>query len=517
MTNWKKMVELARSRGLDPILHENHKLPFTRRELIAQGFLAGGGMLVGPSLLSTAAMAADAKSCGDPNADMKLFQNLPRYLCVELAGGWSYGKNAGVGGVGGYQDELDAGAKVQLAIDDLKAGEESSTDFGIPLRPSSGFYRGMKRGTLPELRPFLTGFNVCMTSNDDNATNQLFPGYWLVKAGIKGALSYLVGTEETAWGMRTMPAPDSMMALASTQIQSPGDARALLEATGIAAAMPGRLGAMLNASRGLSEAHMKVLNEKALPTALEQLVGCDYFKAAESAAKSQANDIDYRQDAELLTYLAQLGDATINPDSNPLAYTVNANFAQGNGIEATLLTMAYGMMKGYFGCGGITIGGYDYHQNDVGGTNQKDFNAGYLVGLYFTMAHYFANQYSLDNNFHVILVSDGSASGSAGKQDNSVQANGDPRPGGDQGEKGGAMCISYNRKKGIKYHSQKRQINYFTSAGAVNKQHDIGDNPALGIEFLLANAFNADGIDFGKVLPISQLPDADVVYEPKKG
>jgi hypothetical protein len=358
----------------------------------------------------------------------------------------------------------------------------------------------------------LTGFNVCMASNDDNANNPLYPGYWLVKAGIKGALSHLVGTEETAWGMRTMPASDSIIpSVASTQIRNATDARALLEATGIAARMPGRLGGILAGARGLSEAHMKVLSEKALPKALEDLVGCDYFKAAESAAKSQANAIDYRQDADLLAYLAQLSDANINPDSNPLNYTVNTNF--NNGAEATLLAITKGIMEGYFGAGGITLGGYDYHQNDVGGTNQKDFNAGYLVGLYFTCAHYFATKYGLKNNFHVIVVSDGSASGSAGKQDNSVQANGDPRPGGDQGEKGGAMCISYNNGKLIKYHSQKRQINYFTDAGAVNKAHDIGDNPALGIEYLLANTLSADGIDFAKVLPIASLPDEDRVYE----
>ena len=88
MSSLKKLVELARARGHEPFIHENHKLPVTRRELVAGGFTLGGGLLITPSLLSFAS-AAQAAECGDPNGDLAVFRNTPKIMVFEAPGGLS--------------------------------------------------------------------------------------------------------------------------------------------------------------------------------------------------------------------------------------------------------------------------------------------------------------------------------------------------------------------------------------------------------------------------------------------
>src|SRR5262247_1581621 len=80
--------------------HENHRRPRTRREFLAQGLIAGAGLVVGPSLfgLLAAPKAARAQMACNVSAGAG---RIP-FLCFDLAGGASVaGSNVIVGGPGG--------------------------------------------------------------------------------------------------------------------------------------------------------------------------------------------------------------------------------------------------------------------------------------------------------------------------------------------------------------------------------------------------------------------------------
>ena len=82
-----------RTLGLDePIRHESHKRPVTRRDFIAQGFMTGPGIVAAPSLLAmlmsnkASALSPDLEAlqaaCGITNGAGKI-----PFICFDLAGG----------------------------------------------------------------------------------------------------------------------------------------------------------------------------------------------------------------------------------------------------------------------------------------------------------------------------------------------------------------------------------------------------------------------------------------------
>src|SRR2546423_3201044 len=95
----------------EPLVHENHPLPVTRRDFVAAGFLSGPAMVIGPAWLGPllkasrahAALSADIQAllassqCNVPTAS----GSLP-FICFDLAGGANLiGSEVLVSGQGG--------------------------------------------------------------------------------------------------------------------------------------------------------------------------------------------------------------------------------------------------------------------------------------------------------------------------------------------------------------------------------------------------------------------------------
>src|SRR5689334_24182338 len=76
-----------RTLGVDePLRHENHKAPVTRRDFIAQGFKTGPAILAAPAALT---MLLDAQKVGAMSPDLEamlLPENQPGGLCNVQAG-----------------------------------------------------------------------------------------------------------------------------------------------------------------------------------------------------------------------------------------------------------------------------------------------------------------------------------------------------------------------------------------------------------------------------------------------
>src|ERR1700674_468376 len=95
----------------EPLLHENHPLPVTRRDFIAAGFLSGPAMVIGPAWLRGLLQASRADATLSPEIQALLGSgqcNVPTaagglpFICFDLAGGANLvGSEGLVGGQGG--------------------------------------------------------------------------------------------------------------------------------------------------------------------------------------------------------------------------------------------------------------------------------------------------------------------------------------------------------------------------------------------------------------------------------
>src|SRR5438067_404186 len=80
----------------EPILHDNHPLPVTRRDFVAAGFLSGPAMVIGPAWLGALLRASRADAALSPDIQALLASsqcNVPTasgslpFICFDLAGG----------------------------------------------------------------------------------------------------------------------------------------------------------------------------------------------------------------------------------------------------------------------------------------------------------------------------------------------------------------------------------------------------------------------------------------------
>ena len=112
----------------EPLRHESHKKPVTRRDFLAQGFTTGAATVVAPAVLGAllgsrkaqAALANDIRFLADPANNICNIQQgagkIP-FICFDLAGGANIaGSNVLVGKEGGQLDFLSTQGYSKLGL-----------------------------------------------------------------------------------------------------------------------------------------------------------------------------------------------------------------------------------------------------------------------------------------------------------------------------------------------------------------------------------------------------------------
>lgn len=506
MKSIKELIANAESRGLKPILH--HK-PMNRRDLVSQGFIAGAGVMVTPSVLS---YAADA-TCGGGGADLSLYQQHMIYGAMELPGGASITKYFYPQGLNGAA--LPSGGLNNLAVT-RTAGTVDTTSFGIPLWQDHAFFLGLWLGTTPEVRTRMNGFAVASRSADDNAGNMHVGTEQLIKAGVSGALAKSFGTSETKNGARSMTPSTWAGSDAATVVRSPTEARGLMEAVSLSRQLPGRGAAIVAAARKMSDSRLASFSAKSLPQQIRDLIHCNYIGAEAIAGTNQADTVDYTKDTALLADLARSEDGAQNgtppgrtaatPTPNPLIYNVQALTV---GDTQAMMSQMYLALTGNGNILNLVLsGGYDYHQQDVAQNNQKDFNAGLLAGRYFSAAHYYNKARGIQRAVGLTIVTDGAAGGLNGtlSPSNAVLGDGDQSAGGDRGEGSGAFCLFYTPGPRLTLlNNNISQINYYTNGGGIGNtgaHAKVLDSPEAKIQAMLMNLIHIDGkVELAKAFP----------------
>jgi hypothetical protein len=468
-----------------PLRHEGHKRPVTRRDFLAQGFLSGLGILTAPTLYSlwrSPEARAQMLNCGIGIGGAGLIP----FIGIDLAGGANIaGSNVLVGGPGGQLDLLTASGYSKLGLPSGLTPQnpgQVNTDLTLAFHSDSAFLAGITSKTSATTRANVNGTIICARSDNDTDNNPHNPCYGIHAAGADGDLVPLVGSRSSVSGGNS-ESPMSMLdpAARPTKVSSSSDATGMVDT--------GKLITLLNqqdatavaqTTQAISDAKIAKLTED--PT-LEDIVRCNYAQTTDLITRYGNPDI-LNPDVDL--------DIVGDPTS-----IFTAQEFQSTRFQKTAAVMKL-VIEGYAGAGTIENGGYDYHDSTRATGEVRDFLAGQMMGA----ALEFAARRSQPLMLYVF--SDGSVA-SDGVLDNSPAGRGKGIWKGDNSSTAASLILVYDPNgTPALTRPDANQIGYFRPDGSVETAANrISNNVTLLAEAIVLNylALHNDVGRLSTVLP----------------
>lgn len=480
------------------ILLPNHHRPITRRDFLAQGLVAGGGMLLGPSLfgLSTAqaTLASDIEalkvSCG---IDSVGAGKIP-FICFDLAGGASItGSNVLAGGPGGQLDFISTSGYSRMGlpgdmIPPLTNPETGlpyhNEDLGLSFHSDSGFLRGIQEKTSLSTQGNINGALIPARSENDTANNPHNPLYGIAQAGANGELLRLVGSVNSLSGSNSL-APSEMIRSdwRPTKVDRPSDVTGLVD-TGKLVGLLSQEDAVLvlESVQRISDSKLSAVNTGVTQDALiKDLLRCGYVKTADL--------VDRYGDPSALNPELDLDIVGSSGIFSALEFSSDREFRK----TASVMKM---VMNGYAGAGAITMGGYDYHTGERGTGELRDLRAGRCMGACLEYAA------RLGKPLMMYVYSDGSVF-SNGTIDDSENGRGKGVWTGDNSSTAASFFLVYNpagkpqlRGGSEDEQAQNQQIGYFRLDGSVETASSPAANSVnLLVETVALNYLALHGLE----------------------
>jgi hypothetical protein len=514
----------------EPLRHENHPRPVTRRDFFAAGFLSGSTMLMAPAWLG-ALLRANRASAGQLSPDIAALLgsaecNVPSsssgvpFICFDLAGGANLvGSEALVGVQGGQSNFLSTAGYGKLGVPGNMVPSSSANvdaSLGLLWHADGAIKRGIMTKAAAATAANVSGAVFCAMSQNDTQSNPHNPMYGIAKAGAQGQLLTLIGTESSVSGGNSQ-APMSMIdpALQPTTISQPSDATALVpippggkldplavavlesqtrissgtapynNGGGGTAAFSGALAAPNGATPGV-QLYTGAANA-GIDAALKNQVRCAYVKAANTANLfGDPSALDPTQDQAIV------GGAPI--------FTA-ADFQDGD-VAATATVMKL-VIDGFAGAGTITLGGYDYHDGTRATGEMRNFKAGQMIGAVLEYAH------RRGSPVMVYVLSDGSLTSNS-MIDTSTDGRNKLSWQGDNSSVASTFFLVYSPKgrPALRNGAAGQQIGYFSSDGSVVSTSSPAANSVNQlVELVILNYMGLMGTDgkFPTVFPMQGL------------
>src|SRR5258708_658158 len=217
------MSKKSKALGLhEPLRHQDHPRPRTRREFLAQSFITGTATVIGPTLLglladprvARAALASDMSPLLAP-CGINLGSGKIPFICFDLAGGGNIaGSNVLVGGPKGQLDFLSVAGYSKLGLPGTMvpspslAGNFIDSSFGLRFHSDSAHLRGMKLRASAKAMAGTNGTVIPALSQNDTNTNPHNPMYAIYQYGARGGLLNLIGSESSMSGGSFMAPPN---------------------------------------------------------------------------------------------------------------------------------------------------------------------------------------------------------------------------------------------------------------------------------------------------------------------
>lgn len=495
------------STGQFPVRHQDHKKPVTRRDFLAQGFLSGLGIAVGPSLLGLLGAMPKAYAAECAGLTPPALNRIP-FICFDLAGGANIaGSNVIVGGPGGQADFASVTAVGYRKLGSLALPTTVDTRLGLAFHPQSALLEGIfEKAKNPVITTRTNGAVFCTRSNDDTSNNPLNPMYGIARAGSKGRLSSttLIGTKNSLSGGNSVgPGSMNVETLSVKTVSNASQATGLVDT--------GKLGSLLGANTGgalrVMEAVERISAAKSGQISEAQVVkdilGCSYTDTATQVrTSSDTSKLNPISDPKII------GGTDLNSVTHLPIFTAAEIGNSGNGNFRKTAAIMKLVVDGHVGAGTVELGGYDYHDgNRINGEN-KDKEAGRCIGAVLEYAS------RLNKPVMIYVYTDGGVS-SNGTPD--AAAGGKPQWTSDNGSTAAAFFLVYN-PNGVT--SIKQQIGYFTNTGSVftgtaTVKASVTSNnvtqlsEAIVLNYLALHGSPAVGT-FGTILPMQGLGSSTV-------
>lgn len=428
-----------------------HERPVSRRDFLAAGVIPFAASIFVPNwvslLLGSSAQAAEAGiNCALPDT-------LIPFVTVNLSGGMAMASNFVPMNAAG--DPITTYNKLGLGNNQVPLERE----FGnVP-------FAGMSNGAL--ISKFLVGLRAnaaaatlantafvgipCESQNDTGA-NKLDISGLVTKAGLVGTNLPNLGQSGTT-GINQAPAlvpPPSPLIVSSFT--------AMTSSIGYTAAIgrslnPKQRGSLSKLMRDLNTTQTRKLASIQGGTEIKQVLDCAGIKNVD-VIENGSGIVDPRQNA-----------------SYSQVWGINANTAANN---AQLISgaMVYNTLLGQAGSSNINIGGYDYHDNTRTSGDNKDQEAGVMVGRILQSAAV------LQKPVFIYVVSDGSVYSQDSESRNAPWA-------GDRASNGVSYIIYYNPKG--RPATSGFQIGHFTDNQGADTSFITGGNPELAGAAAFAN------------------------------
>jgi len=380
----------------EPILHESHKRPVTRREFLGAGLVSGGAFVLGDTLLmgltANPAFAATAASCGlNVNGAGKI-----PFIAFDLGGGANMaGSNVLVGGPLGQLDTLSTAGYNKLGLPGdmipgapettptaTSNGDHTDTSFGLAFHSDSAFLRGMLAVTSPATRANTNGCVIPARSDNDTGNNPHNPMYLINMCGARGQLLELIGSQSSVSGARSMaPANSINLKYQPTKVDRAGDVTGLVDTGGLVGLLSqADAGVVMDSIQKLSAAKLGIDPSSGAigggsgsinaTDVVKDLMHCGYLKTTKNVQEyGDPATLDLFQDANVTSILGN----GITVDG------VNASLNQGF-YEKVAAVMKL-VIDGRATAGSISEGGYDYHNGTRATGELRDLRAGIGMGM----------------------------------------------------------------------------------------------------------------------------------------
>ncbi len=468
-----------------PFRHEGHRRPVTRREFLAQGFIAGAAMVTVPSI---ATLLGAPRAARGQTLDCGLSAGAGKipFVCFDLGGGASVaGSNVLAGGPGGQLDFLsdDGYLKLGLPSDMVPSlPGQVNTELGLAFHADSAFLRGILSKTSAATRANTNGAILCARSENDTQNNPHNPMYGINRAGANGELVALIGTEASDSGGNSR-APMALIdpTVRPTKIASPRDATGLVDTGKLIDLLNQQdAGAVMRTVEQLSDLKLARMSEDQL---LEDLIRCGYIQSTDLVEQFGNPDL-------------------LDPLSDPVITGAAGSIFAAGEVDQRDFRKTAAVMKlvvdGFAGAGTIEFGGYDYHDSSRATGERKDFVAGQAMGAVLEYAGRKGQQLML------YVFSDGSVA-SDGVLDNSADGRGKAIWKADNSSTASVFVLVHDPAgRPALRDVTSQQIGWFRSSGSIETAATrVSNNVTLLVESIVLNylALHGELGTFEQVLP----------------
>jgi hypothetical protein len=466
------MSKKTKALGLnEPLRHQDHSRPRTRREFVAQSFMTGAATVVGPSLAAmmlypkaaSAALATDIQTAVS-NCKITTGAGKIPFICFDLAGGGNIaGSNVLVGGAHGQMDFLSVAGYSKLGLPGSMVPNSSATgtnvdsSFGLRFHADSAHLRGMKLRASAKAMAGTNGTVIPALSQNDTNTNPHNPMYGVYQYGARGGLLDLIGSVSSQSGGSSMsPPPMVISAAMPTKVSSSQDSKGLVSTGQLGTLLPNPddVTNVLESMKRISDAKYNVVNAYPSNATLNNtaigpngIQACGYTKAAYIVDKYNS-------------------PSAVNPDVDPnivgpSGIFTQAEYSANSDYQKTAAVMKL-VIDGNAAAGTIEMGGFDYHSGNRMDGEARDLNLGNCIGACLEYAA------RVNKPVMIYVFSDGSLA-SSGMIDNSV------------GGRGKGVWTGDN---------QNTAATYFLVFNPAGKPVPAQSNPEMSLQI---GSFNADG------------------------